>query len=239
MEKLYRRARNAGLYFFFILGILNSPISYSKEVKMVTVNWPPYFAQKLKGEGFVTKVIRESLKIKGHSLKVKYIPWKRAVKEAKNGLRHHALLGCFSKERKRFLIIQMRLQVLLSIFFYEKVKKTSVQSPEELKGLTLGIVRGYAISEKLKKFMGQSAGNGGLKSVFESTNLPQLLKMIEEKNRRYFRKPSCGKGEYEKMYSKRKYTLIDGGQISLMHQESCLEGCIFVGVKRILSLSPC
>ena len=182
MEKLYRRARNE-LYFFFILGILNSPISYSKEVKMVTVNWPPYFAQKLKGEGFVTKVIRESLKIKGHSLKVKYIPWKRAVKEAKNGLRHHALLGCFfTKEREKIFDYSNEIASAAFHFLLRKgVKKTSVQSPEELKGLTLGIVRGYAISEKLKKFMGQSAGNGGLKSVFESTNLPQLLKMIEKK----------------------------------------------------------
>lgn len=179
----------------------------AKVVKMATVDWPPYFSKKLKGQGLIVRLIEESLKVKGHSLVVNYMPWKRAMSLAERGKKAHALLGCFyTKEREKIYNFSKEISSAAFHFLISKKKFVDrVSSPAQLKNLQLGKVRGYAMSEKLTNFK-------GLGQIKEVNKLTQLFGMVERgKVDVILENPLVARFEFNKKYPGKDYPLKDAG----------------------------
>lgn len=65
--------------------------SGEKHLTLATLDWEPYIGQKLKNQGYVAEIIRESFKRVGYTVEIVFYPWVRAVNMAQNG----TVDGCF------------------------------------------------------------------------------------------------------------------------------------------------
>ena len=120
-------------------------------IKMTTVSWPPFFGKTLENGGFLTALTREVLKTQGHTLEVTFQPWARAVKTTKKGA-YHALLGCWrtKKREKDFLFSETKLDAGTHFLTLPK-SNYNIKTIEDLEGLTIGRIRGYAMDPKFKE----------------------------------------------------------------------------------------
>jgi polar amino acid transport system substrate-binding protein len=70
-------------------------------ISVSTLEYYPWTGKDLKNNGFVNHVITEAFKRKGYTVRYKYLPWKRAVLETKNGKFAALSYVYFSKDREK------------------------------------------------------------------------------------------------------------------------------------------
>jgi len=54
-------------------------------ITMVTCNWQPFQGEDLPKQGFTAEIARQALNRKGHTFKLIFRPWARAVDQVKKG----------------------------------------------------------------------------------------------------------------------------------------------------------
>ena len=132
----------------FILSITDVK---SELVKMTTVDWPPFYGKDLENGGILVALTREVLKVRGHGLKVDFVSWVRALKKSKEG-KYHALLGCWhTKEREQYFIFSKTNVDATPHFLTLPESTLEVKKIEDLYGLKIGLIRGFAIGAQVKK----------------------------------------------------------------------------------------
>lgn len=57
----------------------------NREVVLTSLEWPPYASEKLPAGGASSAVVRAAFAEMGYSVKIRFVPWSRAVAEAKAG----------------------------------------------------------------------------------------------------------------------------------------------------------
>ena len=132
--------------------LLFSGLVQAREVSIMTVDWPPYYAQKLEDNGPIASVTREAFKAKGHTIKIQFVPWKRALEEVKQG-RADMVLGAYDTEDRRRLYIYSDKTYELKDLVIGLASNgvTSFSTLEDLKGYTFGVTRGYAYSKEFEE----------------------------------------------------------------------------------------
>jgi len=125
-----------------------------KENRIITVgsmNWEPFFGESLPEGGFFTEITRTAFQRVGYDLIVEFHPWKRSLEMAKRG-RFHGLLGAYyNEERTHYFIYPDSIYDNEEVFFCRKDAQISFTSFEELSKYRIGVLRGSAIIETLKK----------------------------------------------------------------------------------------
>ncbi len=227
MLELYKAFRMKSFMLMILSFFLITTSSYGKEIKMVTVNWPPYFGENLKGQGLVVKIIKASLKEKGHSLLVDYIPWKRAVNYTKKTSTYHALLGCFhTLEREKHYIFSSEIaSAAFHFLFRNDLKSKIIRKPEDLIGLRIGVVRGYVFSKRLKDFIKQNDGFMKIKEVSRFNHAIRML--MKRKLDVVIENPLVARYEFKKAYPKKIFNLLDGGT-DFSNEKNKLPGGLFI-----------
>lgn len=139
--------------FCFLLLLIFSVSSWAETIKITTIDWAPFYGEKLEKDGVSSEIAREALKRGGHTVEFHYMPWKRAVSQATKGKKYHALFGCwYKKEREKTFVFSKETMLDGSAHFLAQKDSTiSITKPEDLSGLTIGIVRGFATSDALKE----------------------------------------------------------------------------------------
>ncbi len=202
--------------FYILLLFLLSPLTVAETVKVITVDWPPFYARDLPGNGFVTEIAREAFKRKGHTLDITFAPLKRAKNLTRKG-EFHGLFGCWINDisRSHYNISKAKLASGDGHFLTLAGSNLNNLKPTDLAGKRIGIVRGYGVSDKL-----QSMFDSGEAIRVEVSRIKQLLKMIQLKGRidLILENELVAKYEFKKSYPGREYNLktvgkddIDGG----------------------------
>jgi len=110
----------------------------------LTTAWEPYIGPDLPGQGYVAEVARQAFAQSGHSLRLVFLPWARAVHMARQGKVDGYLPEYESKE--------LRAEFLFSepfpggpVGFFKRRDRAVVASRglNSLKPLRIGVVRGY------------------------------------------------------------------------------------------------
>lgn len=119
----------------------------AREVNVTTVDWPPYYGASLKDNGPLASITREAFKIRGHSVSIHFVPWQRALEEAKTG-RSDMVLGAYStEERQRQYFYSHKIyEVKDWVIGLAETGINTYTSLEDLKPYTFGVTRGYAYS---------------------------------------------------------------------------------------------
>lgn len=201
---------------YILLFFLLSPLTVAETVKVITVDWPPFYARDLPGNGFVTEIAREAFKRKGHTLDITFAPLKRAKHLTRKG-EFHGLFGCWINDisRSHYNISKAKLASGDGHFLALQGSNLRGLQSDDLTGKRIGIVRGYGVSDKL-----QAMFDSGEATRVEVSRIKQLLNMIQLKGRidLILENELVAEYEFKKSYPGRKYNLetvgkddIDGG----------------------------
>lgn len=80
----------------FFQGVL--PVA-AREIRLVTLNWEPYYGANLPNDGFGGAIARAAFERAGHELTITYMPWARALREARSG-HFDGILGAYKTEAR-------------------------------------------------------------------------------------------------------------------------------------------
>ncbi len=123
---------------------------FSLELKLATLNWAPFYAENLPEQGFFTAICREAYRRAGYDIKVVFVPWARAVRNAKLGI-YDGLLGAYSNvERKKHFVFSDFVATNDEVFIKKTGNKLQFDSLEDLKHLRIGGLRESAQVLELK-----------------------------------------------------------------------------------------
>lgn len=173
------------LYFiyFSIFLLLFSVSAYGREVIMATTDYAPFYSSKMLKGGPITEITRKALKLSGHTLKVRFIPWKRALSDVSRG-KYDAILGAFkTAEREKKMLFSEA--VGRNQFVLITLKSSDIKFDGDLRDLKpykIGILRGTSISQPF-----DNAGYLKLERVnkisqnFKKLMVNRLALVVEEK----------------------------------------------------------
>ena len=103
----------------FLGGSLIADSVAAKEIIAIsTLEYPPWTGKNLKFNGFVNHVITEAFQRQGYSVKFTYLPWKRAVIEAKNGEYSALSYVYFSVDREQEFYLSDPISEEKIVFFH-------------------------------------------------------------------------------------------------------------------------
>lgn len=124
-------------------------------VQAACTNFPPYKIEKTSKNdihrGIDLDVIEAAFALSETSVNFEFFPWKRTVYMAQNG-QTDVLCGCaYRPEREAdFIYSDMLGNHSQGIFITEESKLKTVTNFDDLKGMSIAAVRGYAVHEELK-----------------------------------------------------------------------------------------
>ncbi|WP_374536738.1 substrate-binding periplasmic protein [Chitinimonas taiwanensis] len=153
-----------------LLGLaLLGNVAAAPVLQLVSTEYPPYCGSELPEQGVFTALTRAAFKAAGFETRVVFRPWARVLAEARAGQHDAVLAVWYQAEREQYMVYSDPLWVN-RIGFYARAGETHpVHQLSALKGLRIGIVRGYANPPEF-----EAADLGGEAAVDDLTNLRKL-----------------------------------------------------------------
>jgi polar amino acid transport system substrate-binding protein len=124
------------------------------EIHIVTENYPPYeMADPVNGQkGFDFDVATEVFRLLGYAPKIKFLPWKRALRAARLGEAVGILTCAYRKEREEFILFSDPISNFTNGFFtradFEGPSPTLI---EDVKGRSVASITAYESLTALKE----------------------------------------------------------------------------------------
>ncbi len=121
----------------------------ARDIKMTTVDWPPYYGAEMEDNGVITVIVKAAFEKVGHNASIKFMPWKRALKETKEGIYDVAMGGYHTEERaKTYLFSDPFYDIDVGFVALKTAGITNYSKLEDLKKYKIGISRGWANSKE-------------------------------------------------------------------------------------------
>lgn len=121
----------------------------AREIRLASLDYPPFSSPRLQEGGTLVALSRTALQLHGHSLKVDYMPWARVLLELKRG-NYDGALPLWPNEIGDLDLRPTRPLAYSEMgFFIRRGSPLQGLPLEDLKGLRVGIVRGYAYPKRL------------------------------------------------------------------------------------------
>jgi polar amino acid transport system substrate-binding protein len=138
------------VFFILLVGmvIVPNPLNAKRQtIHFVTVQWEPYYGPNLLNQGYITEITRAALKRVGYSMDIEFVPWKRALHDAKNGYYNGVLGLYYNEERSSWMTYSDSISSVELVFFVKEGNKIRWNSLEDLKPFRIGIERGFIYTE--------------------------------------------------------------------------------------------
>lgn len=121
----------------------------AREIRLASLDYPPFSSPRLQEGGTLVALSRAALEQHGHSLIVDYMPWARVVLAIKRG-DYDGALPLWPTDLVGLDLRPSRPLAYSEMGFFIRRDSTLLGLPlEDLKGLRVGIVRGYAYPKRL------------------------------------------------------------------------------------------
>ncbi|MGI9316239.1 MAG: substrate-binding periplasmic protein [bacterium] len=136
--------RHTKLLLIAIFLNLPSVAGHATEINLVTVEYPPFYGAELPNEGPITEIVSRAFEKADYQVNVKYIPWARALSDAKAGKADGLHGAWYSKEREEWFVYSDKLPGNEIVLFKRKgTEPASFAGFEGLEPYKIGVVRGY------------------------------------------------------------------------------------------------
>lgn len=119
----------------------------STTIRITNGEWEPYLSEYSYEFGLVSHIITEAFKQEGISIEWGFFPWKRSLEVARSGLWDASAAWMPTKKREEDFWISEPVINTSFVFFYLKEKKFHWESYIDLKGLHIGLTRGYSYGQ--------------------------------------------------------------------------------------------
>lgn len=142
------RAGRGGLLLAVVLAVvlLCCPASANDNNTIVIANgeWVPYMSEHMPHYGPVNRVITEAFALEGVQVEYRWMPWKRAFEEAKEGGVAATSGWIRNGKRELYFYFSDVLFVTKKVFFHRRDFPFDWETLEDLRGLRIGAVLGYS-----------------------------------------------------------------------------------------------
>lgn len=131
-----------------VLGVGRAGSGSAETLEAVTVNWAPYYGSELENGGVIAELARAAFEQQGHSLKVEFIPWKRAMAMAKRG-RYDAVLGAYhnAERAQDFIFSTPFYDIEIGLMALNDLGLRTYDSLKALKSYRIGYNDGWAYGD--------------------------------------------------------------------------------------------
>lgn len=127
----------------FLCGLLCLSAT-ARELKMVTIEWPPFGSEHLPNGGPLTEIVTEAFRRTGHKTSVEFLPWTRAKRDVITGKADIILGAYYSDERaSKHTYSKPIMMVDVGIVAHKNLGITSFKKLQELSPYTIGIAKGW------------------------------------------------------------------------------------------------
>ena len=148
MKKYSRFIQRLSVFIlsWVLFGFMPSSIAAApKKVTLAATEYPPYYGELLPNQGVITEIVREAFKHAGYEVKVKFLPWKRALEMTRQGEFNALFTAWYREKREQWFGFSDPLPIANEIGFYKrKDRNISYRTLEDLRPYKIGIVRGYS-----------------------------------------------------------------------------------------------
>ena len=152
-----------------LLILLAQPAQAEPQLRMATLEYPPYSSEHLPDGGSIVALARRAFAVRGHSLQIDFMPWARV----RMGLRNRSYQGALAlwpQEVKEEGLLASRPLFYSELgLFVRNDHPLPFNQLQELRGQTLGIVRGYGYPQHILE-----AGLSLEEAVDDISNLRKL-----------------------------------------------------------------
>ncbi|MBU0903114.1 MAG: transporter substrate-binding domain-containing protein [Gammaproteobacteria bacterium] len=152
-----------------LLILLAQPAQAEPQLRMATLEYPPYSSEHLPDGGSIVALARRAFAVRGHSLQIDFMPWARV----RMGLRNRSYQGALAlwpQEVKEEGLLASRPLFYSELgLFVRNDHPLPFNQLQELRGQTLGIVRGYGSPQHILE-----AGLSLEEAVDDISNLRKL-----------------------------------------------------------------
>lgn len=175
-------------FFITILFVIFSFIStlFGKEAfTIVSDTYPPYeYKKDGKIIGMDVEILNEVAKEADIVLNIKFYPWKRALTMAKNGNADGIFSILYSKERAKYIKYpSIPLSTGKQRIFVNSTFKGDITKVSDLKGKTIGVVRGNTYGEEFNNYTNfYKIEVNGPDMLFRMLNIGRYSFVIENEN---------------------------------------------------------
>ena len=132
-----------------LLILLAQPAQAEPQLRMATLEYPPYSSEHLPDGGSIVALTRRAFAVRGHSLQIDFMPWARV----RMGLRNRSYQGALAlwpQEIKEEGLLASRPLFYSELgLFVRNDQPLPFNQLQELRGQTLGIVRGYGYPQHI------------------------------------------------------------------------------------------
>jgi len=112
------------------------------------MNWAPYYSENLPGGGYFTEITRRAFARSGYQLRVEFVPWKRAIADAKSGSWDGVMGAYHSTPREQWFSYTNAVDIDESVFVALKTRGITNATLKHLQDYRIGHILGGKYSRE-------------------------------------------------------------------------------------------
>jgi polar amino acid transport system substrate-binding protein len=112
-------------------------------ISLAVAEWPPYVSNALKDYGFTSEIVAEAFTRVGYTVKMSFMPWKRALHKVAEGVYDATYPAYYSEERAQLYAVSQPFFAAPMGFYKRKDRAIAYQNLQDLQAYTIGVVRAY------------------------------------------------------------------------------------------------
>ncbi len=127
----------------------HSSAAMTEKVRIAVDEWPPFQSRLAQYYGGAHRIISESFELEGVTVEYGWFPWKRSLKNAKEG-RWDGAFSQKSPEREKNFYFSEPIMTVDKVFFHLKSYRFDWANINDLNGVAIGVVRGNIFGKEFQ-----------------------------------------------------------------------------------------
>lgn len=173
--------KTALLSLLIILSSAVPSFALPSEISIAADLWCPYTCEPNGREGILIDISRKIFSQNNIDVKYRFMPWTRARSETEKGL-HNAIIGAFESDAKGFILPSSPILYGTNGFFTLASNTWQYSGIDSLKGLSLGIIEGYAYGSPVDEYIKSHSSSSRIQfSAGADALRKNLTKLVNKK----------------------------------------------------------
>jgi len=166
------------LKFVILCFFLFSTICQSSTVTIRADEWYPINGiPDSENPGYMIEIAQIILAEHGHTVEYRVMPWKRSVQQVREGS-FDCVVGAYKEDAPDFLFPNDSWGSIGSSFYVKKGKNWRYKGMESIKSIKVGVIGGYAYSDKFDEYIKESKGSSNIQVINSNNALEQNIKKM-------------------------------------------------------------
>jgi len=150
----------------------------AQPLKLLTLEYPPFFSTNLEGGGFMPQLVRETFHRAGYDVDIQFMPWRRALALVATGQADGLVGAYYTKERAKFMAYTDLIARNEEVFVRAKDNPFLYTGQQDLRKYSIGALDGSAPYERLKGDNFETTASTSFEHVFLKLGAKRIEVML-------------------------------------------------------------